>query len=202
MTAMLMCAGTAHAATLYVQDKLVLSVYEEPNQSSTRIATIETGEAVEELERIDRFVRVQLANGRDGWVGANYLSREPPAIVRLKSLEAAGSAAKHEPSKQHMDEVARLKKQNDALQAELGVLRKKLQTAQIQATQDVAPAPPVHKEPEPVQSGPIEAAMVSERSSVWGWLLPVVAAGACGFAAGYQTLGSRVRAKFCGVKVY
>jgi predicted porin len=46
LAAALMCAGVAHAATLYVDDKLVLNVYEEPSQSSARITTIETGDAV------------------------------------------------------------------------------------------------------------------------------------------------------------
>jgi len=35
-----------HADTLYVIDKVLINVYAEPNQDSSRVATIETGDAV------------------------------------------------------------------------------------------------------------------------------------------------------------
>jgi uncharacterized protein YgiM (DUF1202 family) len=78
-------AGEASSQSLYVSDKLVLNVYAEPNQGGGRVATIETGDAVEQLERVDNFLRVRLTDGREGWVGANYLSAEPPAIVKTQA---------------------------------------------------------------------------------------------------------------------
>jgi hypothetical protein len=147
-------------------------------------------------------VRVQLADGREGWVGANYLSTEAPAVVRLKQLQASGSTAERAPPKQLTDEIARLKQQNGSLQTEIAELKKKLQAAQAQPPKDVAPAPAVHDEPEPVTSAAIEPTVTIERSYSGLWLLAVAAAAACGFAAGYQTLGNRVRARFFGVKVY
>ena len=44
-------SGALHAQQLYVADKLVLNVYQEPDQGSGRVATIETGDTVEEIER-------------------------------------------------------------------------------------------------------------------------------------------------------
>ena len=56
---------------LFVSDKLVLNVYSEPEQAGSRVGTIETGDAVDELEGGQGFVRVRLTDGREGWVGSN-----------------------------------------------------------------------------------------------------------------------------------
>lgn len=193
---------------LYVGDKLVLNVYNEPEQGGGRVATIETGDVVEELERVEDFVRVRLADGREGWVGANYMSAQPPAIVRLKELQASppatdtntNASADAATAKRLTAEVAKLQKQNAALTAELTELKKKLATPPIQ---NPAPLPvaevPSEPEQEPVELVPT---VVVQRSYWWAWLLGVIAAGGIGFYAGYQTLGSRVRARFGGVKVY
>src|SRR6185436_13516908 len=61
---------------LFVSDKLVLNVYSEPDQSGSRVASIETGDAVDELERDQGFVHIRLGDGREGWVGANYLTTD------------------------------------------------------------------------------------------------------------------------------
>ena len=122
-------SGALHAQQLYVADKLVLNVYTEADQGSSRVATIETGDTVEELERSENFVRVRLPDGREGWVGANYLTAQPPAIVRLKELQAAQpGAAPAQPSKELTDEIARLRKQNTSLTSEVAELKKKAST--------------------------------------------------------------------------
>jgi SH3 domain protein len=207
--ALAITSGTLHAEQLYVADKLVLNVYAEANQDSNRVATIETGDAVEEIERVENFVRVRLADGREGWVGANYLNAEPPAIVRLKALQAERSespAPSTDPPKQLTDEIARLKKQNASLTTELAELKKKAATAP--ATPAAAPAvnesvtPAAHAASEPQEAVAAAPVVVVRHSYWWAWLLAVVAAGGIGFFAGYQTLGRRVRERFGGVKVY
>ena len=72
---------------LFVSDKLVLNVYSEPEQAGSRVATIETGDAVDELERGEGFVRIRLADGQEGWVGSNYLTTDAPAAVQLRDLQ-------------------------------------------------------------------------------------------------------------------
>jgi uncharacterized protein YgiM (DUF1202 family) len=72
--AIAIASAELHAEQLYVEDKLVLNVYSEADQGSSRVATIETGDAVEEIERVEKFVHIRLADGREGWVGTNYLS--------------------------------------------------------------------------------------------------------------------------------
>ena len=72
---------------LFVSDKLVLNVYSEPEQAGSRVGTIETGDAVDELERGEGFVRIRLSDGREGWVGTNYLTTDAPAAVQLRDLQ-------------------------------------------------------------------------------------------------------------------
>lgn len=202
VVAMMLWSTTVPAEQLYVEDKLVLNVYAEASSSSSRVATIETGDAVEALERVENFVRVQLADGREGWVGANYLSDQPPAIVRLKELESASGALPSEPPKRLTDEIARLKKQNTTLQHELAESRKKLSAAPPALPANASAVPAAHVDVEPLAPPAREPTIVIDRSYWWAWMLAALAAGALGFYAGYQTLGRRVRERFGGVKVY
>jgi SH3 domain protein len=205
----LLASAATQAEQLYVLDKLVLNVYAEANQDSERIETIETGDAVEEIERIDNFVRVRLEDGREGWVGANYVSTQPPAIIRLKELQATQSeAGAGPPPTQLTEELARLKKQNASLTTEVTDLKKKAAAQAAAAIPAAAPAmniaaAPASNEPDEVAE-PVkrESAVVVQKSYWWAWLLAVCAAGGAGFFAGYQTLGHRVRERFGGVKVY
>jgi SH3 domain protein len=198
-----LAAAVVHADQLYVADKLVLNVYANPDQSSSRVATIETGDAVEALERIENFVRVQLADGQAGWVGANYLVAQPPAIVRLKEFQNSQPTGSSEPAKQLTEDVARLKKQNSSLQSELVELKKKLAaTATPAAVSAVDEPTPAELDTVPATDPPPASTIIIERSYWWAWLLAVFIAGSGGFFAGYQTLGRRVRERFGGVKVY
>ena len=199
---LLMVADDASSEPLYVSDKLVLNVYAEANQGGGRVATIETGDAVEELERVDNFVRVRLSDGREGWVGANYLSTQPPAVVQLKQLQTMSSPAV--PAKQSSEELARLQKQNAALSAEITEFKKKAMVpavASAPAAEESASAK-TQSAVEPETSADAAPPVVIERNVWWAWALAVIAAGAGGFVAGYQTLGRRVRERFGGVKVY
>src|SRR5512138_1065124 len=108
---------------LFVSDKLVLNVYSEADQSGGRVATIETGDTVEELERDQSYVRIRLQDGREGWVGANYLTTDPPAAVQLRDLQRQQKSATQTVDKKSADEIARLKKEGDALQAQVKELK-------------------------------------------------------------------------------
>ena len=180
---------------LFVSDKLVLNVYSEPEQAGSRVATIETGDAVDELERGQGFVRIRLTDGREGWVGSNYLTSDAPAAVQLRDLQRQQKSAAQGVDKKAADEIARLKKESEALQAQV----KELKTAAAAPTptddgvlegaspapQRLAPAPPASN------SGPI-----------WMWVLIVVAAAGLAYTAGYQSLARRIHKKFGGLRIY
>jgi hypothetical protein len=179
---------------LFVSDKLVLNVYSEADQAGSRVASIETGDAVDELERTQGFVRIRLEDGREGWVGANYLTTDAPAAVQLRELQRQQKSAS-QTDKKSADEIARLKKESEALQAQV----KELKTAAAAA-------------PAPADDGVLEGASAPQQLAAAAppatggrtgiWLLVLVLAAGIAYAAGYQTLARRIRKKFGGLRVY
>jgi SH3-like domain-containing protein len=177
----------------FVSDKLVLNVYVEPDQSSERLAVIETGDVLEEIERTENLVRVRLEDGREGWVGANYLSQEPPAAVQLRTLQREQKSAAQLAEKKAAAEIARLEQQSAKLQADVNRLN--AQAAQAA----VAAAAPVVRPPE---AAPTPLPPTPARQP-WLWAaLAALAAALAGFALGYQTLARRIRNKYRGLKIY
>jgi hypothetical protein len=180
---------------LFVSDKLVLNVYSEPEQAGSRVATIETGDAVEELERGEGFARVRLTDGREGWVGSNYLTTDAPAAVQLRDLQRQQKGASQSADKKAADEIARLKKESESLQAQV----KELKAAAA------APAPPdegVLEGASPAPQRLAAGASTSTGGPIWLWSLIVVAAAGVAYAAGYQSLARRIRKKFGGLRIY
>jgi len=180
---------------LFVSDKLVLNVYSEPEQGGSRVATIETGDAVDEIERGASFSRVRLADGREGWVGSNYLTSEAPAAVQLRDLQRQQKCTTQAADKKAAEEIARLKKESEALQT------------QVKELKAAAAAPAVAEEGvlEGASPGPERLAATAPAStggSTWLWALVVVLVAALGYAAGYQTLARRIRRKFGGLRIY
>jgi SH3 domain-containing protein len=181
---------------LFVSDKLVLNVYSEPEQAGSRVATIETGDAVDEIERGQGFVRVRLADGREGWVGTNYLTSDAPAAVQLRDLQRQQKAASPAVDKKANEEIARLKKESESLQAQL----KELKTAAASA-----PAPADEGVLEGASPAPQRLAAnapTSNSGPTWMWALIVVAAAGLAYFAGYQSLARRIHRKFGGLRIY
>ena len=181
---------------LFVSDKLVLNVYSEPEQAGSRVATIETGDAVDEIERGQGFVRIRLTDGREGWVGSNYLTSDTPATVQLRDLQRQQKSASPAVDKKATEEIARLKKESESLQAQV----KELKTAAVAA-------------PAPVDDGVLEGASptpqrlaagapTSNSGPIWMWVLIVAAAAGLAYFAGYQSLARRIHKKFGGLRIY
>jgi hypothetical protein len=101
-------AGNARAETQYVIEQLIVTVNSAPDAGGERVASVKSGDALEVLERVGDVVHVRLANGKDGWIGARYLSSDQPLRPRLTQREA---------------EVAQLKEQVSHLQSELAAAR-------------------------------------------------------------------------------
>ncbi|HTE42841.1 MAG TPA: hypothetical protein VK629_18610 [Steroidobacteraceae bacterium] len=202
--ALLLTCATAHSATLYVNDKLVVGVYPEMESEDGKLANLETGDAVEELERQDKSIKVRMSDGREGWVKANYLSAQPPAIVRLKELQAAGGGTA--PSPPNTQELTQLKEHNATLQKEV----EKLKQAAAAQPAPVAVQPVVAQraanEPAPGNgSGPASTSatpVAMDQRAHMLWAGGALALGALGFLIGYQTLARRIRHKYGRVKIY
>jgi hypothetical protein len=181
---------------LFVSDKLVLNVYSEPDQGGSRVATIETGDAVDELERDGSFVRVRLQDAREGWVGATYLTSDAPAAVQLRELQRQQKSTTQAVDKKSADEIARLRKESEALQA---------QVKQLKAAATAAPAVAddgVLEGASPAQQQLPAAAPPPASGVAWMWALAVVLAAGLAYVAGYQTLARKIHRKFGGLRIY
>ena len=191
--------------TRYVSDKLVLNVYAEADQGSGRVATISTGDSVEELERSGNMVRVRLEDGREGWVGANYLTSDAPAAVRLRELQRAQKSAMptRDPGKEKelADEIARLKKENSSLQVHVKELQANLMTP-VPPAEDTAQLMPTSAVEIANDGSEHQASIAPNGGAWWAWLIALVVTGALGYASGYQALARRLRKKFGGLKIY
>ena len=90
---LLMQAGAAMADTAWVSDRLKAGLHAEPTASSTVLTLLPAGTEVEVLERDGSVVYVVTADGVEGWLDAQYLSDERPAVLLLADagmeLEAA-----------------------------------------------------------------------------------------------------------------
>src|SRR5688572_26813144 len=93
---LLACAAIAAAETAYVTDSLRLGLHAAPDTSDRPFENLVSGMAVEVLERNPNYARVQLADGREGWVKATYLVALKPAAARVAELEAEMAALKDE----------------------------------------------------------------------------------------------------------
>ena len=181
---------------LFVSDKLVLNVYSEPEQAGSRVGTIETGDAVDELERGEGFVRIRLSDGREGWVGSNYLTTDAPAAVQLRDLQRQQKSSTQAVDKKAAEEIARLKKESESLQTQL---------KELKAAAASAPAPDddgVLEGASPAPQQLASAAPSSSGGSTWLWILVVVATAGLAYTAGYQSLARRIRKKFGGLRIY
>jgi hypothetical protein len=187
--------GVTPPRRLFVSDKLVLNVYSEPEQAGSRVATIETGDSVDELERGEGFVRVRLSDGQEGWVGSNYLTTEAPAAVHLRDLQRQQKSASQAVDKKAAEEIARLKKEGESLQAQVKELKAAAASAPIPADDGVL---------EGASPAPHQLAAVAPASAapIWLWPLIVVLAAGLAYAAGYQSLARRIRKKFGGLRIY
>ena len=194
-SALAMTATAVSAEQMYVADKLVLNVYAEPSPDGESVATLETGDRVELLEQLGNFMLVRLGDGREGWVGANYLTSEVPALLRLRALEKEQKAAVQKAEKELTAQIDELKKQNEALQGEIDSLNEAVSKAAAEAE--------LQQQQAMEQARAMEVARAEEGSGLaWLWAPFVLLVGGAGYAAGYQTLARKIRNKFGGVKIY
>jgi len=183
-------AAAAEPATLYVVEQLVVNVNSAPDASGERIATVKSGEALQVIEKSGEQVHVKLANGKDGWVRAGYLSADEPLKPRLVQREA---------------EVAQLKDELTRLQGQLAAARSARPAAAAPAAGPAgAPGDPAA----PPEEAPAAAHALFDSADepprrVWPWALGwSLGALAAGFLLGALVLDRHIRRKYGGLRIY
>jgi len=171
-----LAAGAAES--LYVVEQVVVSLNANPDGSGERIATLKSGDRVELIERSGEAVHVRLADGREGWLRAIYLSGDAPLRPRLQQSEA---------------EVARLKAEVARLEAQAAAAPKPA-APPAAAVEDPAPAE---------QQAPLIGTGPEQARRVWPWALGAALLGLLlGFALGWRTLDRSIRRKYGGLRIY
>lgn len=85
--AVLWLCGSAYAAEVrYVTDQLSLNMYKDTSLSE-RMPALKSGDRVTLVKFDDGYAQVKTEDGKLGWVKSSYLVEEPPASVRIVSLQ-------------------------------------------------------------------------------------------------------------------
>jgi hypothetical protein len=188
-----MASMPLRADSLYVIEQLVVAVSSAPDASGEHVATLHSGDRVEVLERAGDHVHVRLANGREGWVRASYLSAEEPLRVRLAQRDA---------------DVARLNDELSALKAQLHASPNSAATpgAAVAGTSTVpgaAAAPPAAQDPGGAPAPALFDSGEEHPRMLWPWALGTGVAGfAIGLGLGMLLLDRHIRRKYGGLRIY
>ncbi len=103
-------ANSAFAETKYVVDQIVITLRSGQSNQHQILRTLPSGTRMEVLETGDKYSRVKLADGTEGWVLNQYITATPIAKHRLAAAEK---------------KLARLEAENARLKKELSSLNRK-----------------------------------------------------------------------------
>lgn len=119
LTVTLLAGGSAWAqnSTLYYVDgQRTLALRTEPSSQSDLVAFVETGQEMTLLESMgeNSWARVQLPDGREGWLANRFLTQDIPPEEELRDTQRA---------------LAAERERAEALQAQVMSLRERLEAA-------------------------------------------------------------------------
>ena len=81
------CTSVAIAEVAYVTDILRLGVHAAADTSDRAFTNLESGDRLEILEQNQFYARVNIPDGRQGWVRRTFLVDEAPARFRIEKVE-------------------------------------------------------------------------------------------------------------------
>jgi len=127
--------GSGLAETMYVTDRLHLSLRSAPDSDEPSVTVISSDTKVEVLETEDKWAKIMLENGRTGWVLKKYLVsnlRKSPVIEDLerkieeKDRTLEGLQEENASLKEQISGLETLKARETVLNKEIEDLRKKV----------------------------------------------------------------------------
>ena len=79
--------GGGMAETMYVTDRLYLSLRNVPDPEQPSIGVVQSDTKVEVIETEEEWAKVSLEDGRMGWVMKKYLANDPPKAMLIEELQ-------------------------------------------------------------------------------------------------------------------
>jgi len=127
----LMCfSANGFAESMYVTDRLKLTLRSGPSTEHKILAVVDSGQKVEMLEPGDDWSLVRNANGKEGYVLTRYLKSEPTHNVRLEQLQSKHKALMQQ-SATLLEENTRFRSENKKLKSTLDKNEKALKKLRL-----------------------------------------------------------------------
>jgi len=130
---LLYAQGIGLAETMYVTDRLYLSLRNAPGPEQPSLALLTSDTKVDVLGTEGNWARVKLENGRTGWVMKRYLVKDLPKSLIIEQLKEQMEKKSVIPERLRK-ENASLKKKIDALQNEITKQSTRLKLATKEST--------------------------------------------------------------------
>jgi len=115
----LLCGqGNGFAETMYVTDRLYLSLRSGPGTGQPSLGLLPSDTRVEVLETEGKWAKVSAENGRTGWVMQRYLVKDVPKSLVIEQLKGEIEESKAIPE--------RLRKENASVKKEIDALKNQI----------------------------------------------------------------------------
>jgi SH3 domain protein len=116
-TLLVFITGSAIAETLYVDDRLVITMRSGKGNQYQILETLPSGSRMELLETDGEYSRVRLNDGTEGWVLSQYLTKTPIARDLLGRANKRIDRLQDE-NKQLQQQISNLKSEKENLSSE------------------------------------------------------------------------------------
>jgi SH3 domain protein len=182
---------SAMAETAYVTDMYQLGVHERVDASDNPFTYLRSADAVEILDRNALYARVRIPDGREGWVKSTFLVDEPPAALRIESVQKERDEATLE--------LASLKEKVGQQNARIGNLENTTATSQKSLTSGQAELDQLRNENAELNLRLSKgSASLSAALMVVGLFVSLIG----GFIVGWWWVDRRSRLRHGGVRIY
>jgi SH3 domain protein len=115
------------AENVYVSDTRKITVRKSPGNDKRVVSVLTSGEPVNVIQAGDEWTKIQLSDGKEGWVISRFLSTQAPCTIALKELEKKYNEMLAHPG-MAQEEIVRLKDENLKLSADRQSTGKQLQS--------------------------------------------------------------------------
>lgn len=188
--------------TLYVTDKLRLSLYSKPDGQSNVLEYLSSGDKLIVEETAGAYARVTIPSGKQGWVQSGFLLPEPTANVRLEEMEEINQLLKKELEKLNNSKIIieQYEQDMDSMSEQIETLKQEKLSAE-----ETAKSLLIAAEKRALEDKQRPELALVKKIAINYWEYP---AGAVlimlllGFLIGKKSTEVAVRRKFHGIKVW